>query len=298
MRAILVINPQAGRVRALARMRQVEQALAAEGLAVTRLVAPEAAAVPDAIAAALLGRAPEDTRVVIAGGDGSIRTALPALVGSPFPLAILPVGSVNVLARALGIPLSLPAAVRLAAAGRVRALDVGLANGRPFTLMAGMGFDAAVVHSVTRPAKRAFGSFAYVSRGLGLTLRYATSRCHLTVDGECLEYDAWLAVVTNIPRYAYHWQLSPDAQPDDGLLDLALFQADSRRLGVRQGLSVLRGNPHYQGIHHRRGRAFVFEFDPPIHVQLDGDPAGVTPLTVTVAPRALSVVVPDDLARR
>jgi diacylglycerol kinase (ATP) len=298
VRAVLVVNPEAGRVRTEARVPDIERALTDAGLTVTRLMALDAAAVPDAIAAALLGRSPEDTRVVVAGGDGTIRSALPALISNPFPVAILPVGSVNVLARALEIPLSLPAAMRLVASGQVRRLDVGLANGRPFTLMAGMGFDAAVVHSVTRPAKRLFGSFAYVSRGLGLVFRYGSSRCRLAVDGEWEEHPTWLAVVTNIPRYTYRWQLSPEARADDGLLDLALFRAESRGLSVRQGLSVLRGNPRYRGIVHRRGRSFQFDFDPPIHVQLDGDPAGFTPLAVTVAPRALSVVVPADTGDR
>jgi diacylglycerol kinase (ATP) len=293
VKALLVVNPAAGRARP-ARLRFIEQALAEAGLDLVRVLAPEAAAVPEALNAALLGRAPEDTRVVVAGGDGSIRAALPALINAPFTLAILPVGSVNVLARELGLPLEVRAAARLAAGGRARRLDVGLANGRPFTLMAGMGFDAAVVHAVTRPAKRLFGSFAYVGRGLSLALRYASTRCRLTIDGAQEERTVWLAVVTNVPRYAYRWQISPEARPDDGLLDLALFESETTSLGVRQALAVLRGDPRCPGILRRQGRAFRFEFDPPIHVQLDGDPAGTTPVEVAIAPRALSVIVPAE----
>ncbi len=294
MKALLVTNPRAGRVRTRERLLRMEQALAEAGLEVKRIEPPDAASVPEALNAALLGRSPEDTRVVIAGGDGSIRAALPALINTPFAVAILPVGSVNVLARELGLPLELAAAARLVAGGRPRPLDIGLANGRPFLLMAGMGFDAAVVHSVTRPAKRRFGSLAYVGRGLDLAFRYASSRCRLIADGTAEEHMVWLAIVTNVPRYTYSWRISPAARLDDGLLDVALFEGESRSVAARQILAVLRGSPHCPGVLHRQGRAFRFEFDPPVHVQLDGDPAGTTPLDVVVAPRALSVIVPAE----
>jgi diacylglycerol kinase (ATP) len=294
--ALLVTNPRAGRVRTEARLRRLEQALTKAGLQVRRVEPPDAASTPEAITAALLGRSPDDTRVVIAGGDGSIRAALPALINTPFAVAVLPVGSVNVLARELGLPLDVAAAARLAAGGRPRRLDIGLANGRPFTLMAGMGFDAAVVHAVTRPAKRVFGSFAYVGRGLDLAFRYVSSRCRLIVDGAAEERMVWLAIVTNVPRYTYSLRISPGARADDGALDLALFEGESRSLAARQVIAVLRGSPHCPGILHRRGRSFRFEFTPPVHVQLDGDPAGTTPLEVTVAPRALSVIVPPERA--
>ncbi len=292
MKALLVVNPEAGPVWMPARVLRLEQLLAGVGFEVLRLPVESAGSVCDAITAALGSHSPEDTRVVVAGGDGSIRATVPALMDTPYTLAILPVGSVNVLARELGIPLAPAMAARVAMEGQPRVLDVGRANGQAFTLMAGMGFDAAVVHAVTRPAKRLFGSLAYISRAVGLAFRYGPSQCHLTVDGAVEDREVWLAVVTNIPRYAYRWQVSPGARLDDGILDLAMFEASSVSLGVKQALAVLRGDPDYEGITRRRGRTFRFEFDPPIQLQLDGDPAGATPVDIDVVPGALSVMVP------
>jgi YegS/Rv2252/BmrU family lipid kinase len=212
---------------------------------------------------------------------------------TPFPLAILPVGSVNVLARELGLPRSLAAAARVAAAGELRAIDLGVANGRPFALMAGVGFDAAVVHSLAPQIKNLIGSFAYVARGLALLARYRPSRFRITADGETIETEAWLAVVANTPRYTYRWRLAPEAAMDDGWLDLCLFQSSSPREMAGQVAAALR-NRHtkHPGVRHLQARRFRFECEPAVCVQLDGDPEGLTPLEIRVAPRALRVVVP------
>jgi len=124
--------------------------------------------VASALRDAMHHESPEQLRVIVAGGDGTINAVLPALVGTSFPMAIVPVGSVNVLAREFGIPLAIDEAIGVAARGRLRRIDLGIADGRPFALMAGMGFDAAVVHSVASDVKNLVGPFAYVARGLSL----------------------------------------------------------------------------------------------------------------------------------
>ncbi len=114
----------------------------------------------------------------------------------------------------------------------------------------------------------------------------------IVADGESLVGDAWLAVITNVPRYTY-WHLSPGAALDDGWLDLCLFRGESLSLRSRQVLAVL-SEQHFNlsAVQHVRARHFIFSCDPCVHVQLDGDPVGLTPVEVTVAPQALSVVVP------
>ena len=292
MNALLLTNPNAGRLRGPAGIARIERALTQAGLSVERVHARDAASVSAALHAALAGRDPTETRVVVAGGDGSIRAALPAVMGTPFPLAILPVGTVNVLARELGLPRSLSAAAQVAASGHVRAIDLGLANGRPFALMAGLGFDAAVVHSVAPQLKNLVGAFAYVARGLALLARYRPSHFRIIADGETIEAEAWLAVVTNVPRYSHRWRLSPAAEMDDGWLDLCLFQSSSPREMAGQVVAVLQDrHADHPQVRHLRARRFRFDCEPPVCVQLDGDPEGMTPLEIEVAEGALSVIV-------
>jgi diacylglycerol kinase (ATP) len=293
MRALLVANPQAGQMGGPDAVIELAGRLTVAGLEVKHVTAPDAASVPAALGEALAGRAPEETRVIVAGGDGSIRAVLPALMGTAFPLALIPVGTANVLARELGVPLELEAAVALAVCGGTRRIDLGVANGRPFTLMAGLGFDAEVVHTVAPLVKNLMGAFAYVARGLALLAYHHPSHFRVHTETEIVEGEAWLAVVTNAPRYAYSWKLSPRAALDDGWLDLCLFESTGAAAAAGQVVAVLQErHAEYPGVRHVRARSFRFEAEPAVCVQLDGDPEGMSPLTVEVHPGALSIVVP------
>jgi YegS/Rv2252/BmrU family lipid kinase len=293
VRALLVANPRAGRLRGAAALRRVERNVTDAGFAVQRIVGADPAGTLAGLRAALSGTEPEDTRAIVAGGDGTIHAVLPALAHTGVPLAILPVGSVNVLARELGIPTSLDAAIGVAKSGQPRQVDLGYANSRPFALMAGIGFDAAVVHSVAPNVKNLIGAFAYVARGLQVLGSYPRSGFHIEADGEAIEAVGWLAVVANASRYTYHWRLAPDAQIDDGWLDLCFFASESAVETAGQVVAALRGrNSPHPGVQHLRAKRFRFRCNPEVAVQLDGDPAGTTPVEVAVAPDALTVMVP------
>lgn len=295
MRALLVANPRAGRLRGGAALERIEGSLAEAGFGVERIAATDPAGTVVALSAALSGEEARDRRVVVAGGDGTIHAVLPALANTGVPLAILPVGSVNVLARDLGVPTSLDAAIRVAERGQERQIDLGYANNRPFALMAGIGFDAAVVHSVAPNVKNLIGSFAYVARGLQVLASYPQTHFHIEADGEEVEGAGWLAIVANASRYTYHWRLAPDARIDDGWLDLCFFASESAVHTAGQVVAVLGGrHSSHPGVRHLRAKRFRFRCDPDVAVQLDGDPAGSTPVEVTIAPGALTVMVPSD----
>lgn len=294
MKTLLVANPNAGRIGGPAGSARLEQRLRAAGLEVQPISAGWPAGVADALRQAMQREPAGQVQVVVAGGDGTIHAALPALVGAEVPLAILPVGSVNVLARELGLPRRLEAAIAVAREGRPRRIDLGLANGQPFALMAGIGFDAAVVHSVARPVKRLIGSFAYVVRGLRLLAECPRSRFVICADGCRVEAQAWQAVVANAASYTYGWQLAP-ARIDDGWLDLCLFHSHSAAQRMGQVISTLRGrHATHPGVEHMRARRFRFECEPPAPLQLDGDPAGASPVEVSLLHAALTVLVPVE----
>ncbi|UCC67377.1 MAG: diacylglycerol kinase family lipid kinase [Armatimonadota bacterium] len=293
MRALLVVNPHTGGGRGPTFLDQIRQRLSATGLDAQPVEAAGPKEVALALGDALRHESPEEVRVIVAGGDGTINAALPALIGTSFPMAILPVGSVNVLAREMGIPLAIEEAIGVAAGGRLRRVDLGVADGRPFALMAGLGFDAAVVHSVAPQVKNLVGSFAYVARGLSLLARHRRSRFRISTDQGGFEADAWLAVVANASRYTYRWRLAPEARIDDGCLDLCLFQSQSAAETTGQVIAALIGrHRNHPGVRHVRARELRFECDPPVCLQVDGEAAGESPTDVHVVPEGLTVVTP------
>ena len=294
MKALLVANPNAGRIGGEAGPVRLAQRLQDAGLETHAVPAGVVGAVADALRQAIRREPEGQVRVIVAGGDGTIHAALPVLVETGVPLAILPVGSVNVLARELGLPRELDAAIAVARDGIPRRVDVGIANGQPFALMAGIGFDAAVVRAVARPVKRLVGSLAYVTSGLRLLPSYPPSRFLILADGRQVEAQAWLAVVANAARYTYGWRIAL-ARIDDGWLDLCLFRGQSTAERIGQVIAVLRGrHSTHPGVAHLRARQFRFECEPPAPLQLDGDPAGTTPVEVGLLRSALTVLVPAD----
>jgi YegS/Rv2252/BmrU family lipid kinase len=293
MKAFLVANPNAGRMRGN-RYSKVEAGLRERGLDVVGITATGPEGVAGALREALAGESPDTARVLAAGGDGTIHTVLPALCGTDFPLAILPVGSVNVLARELGVPLNIEKACDVAAAGRVRRIDLGLANGRPFALMAGVGFDAEVVAAVAPAVKGLIGSFAYVAKGLDVLARYPSSLFRLRTESEEFESRAWLAVISNAAHYTYRWRLNLDARIDDGWLDVCLFEADSPAQTAQQVVAALSGRHRgHPGVRHLRAQLVRVECEPSVAYQLDGDPMGITPVEIRLQPTSLSVLVPN-----
>ena len=294
MKAFVVTNRLAGNLRAEAVARDVDRRLRAAGLAVSHVPVSRVETAAETLREMIGREAADQVRVVVAGGDGTINAALPALAGTAVPMAILPLGSVNVLARELGVPRNLSAAVAVAAAGRPRQIDLGVVNGRPFALMAGIGFDAAVVHSVSPRIKKVIGSIAYLERGLRLLADRSASRFRVTTESGEVRADAWLAVIANASRYTYDIRLAPEARIDDGWLDLRLFQRGPVAQTISQVMAVLRGR-HLDrpGITHLRARRLRLECDPPVRVQVDGDAMGLTPAEVTILPGALTVLVPQ-----
>jgi YegS/Rv2252/BmrU family lipid kinase len=257
---------------------------------------------------ALAESSPPPQRVIAAGGDGTIHAILPALAGTSIPLAILPIGSVNVLARELGIPRSLPAAARIAALGVPRSIDLGRlqgspldsAQGRPFALMAGIGFDGAVVQRVRSRVKRRLGALAYVFSGLRLLLSFPSRRFTITCDGEKRQIKAWQVVIANAPSYTYHWSLAPHAKIDDGRLEVCILPHESALHRIKQVTAILLGKPHHAPVTYLSGRQIEIRAEPSAPLQMDGDPAPhVESAQIEILPQALTVMVEgkDDSLR-
>ncbi len=240
--------------------------------------------------------------VVAAGGDGTINEVINGLVGSTTALATLPLGTVNVWARELGLPLNPRAAAHAMRDWRVRQVDLGRAGERYFLLMAGIGFDAAITAGVRPEEKRRLGALAYVLRGVDLVLRVRGTRARLLIDGKRVRARVMLVVVGNSQLYGGVVKITHRATIDDGLLDVCVIKGNGLLSALAHIVAIVRRRySHNPAIEYYRARRVCIDARPAMLVQVDGDTIGQTPMEFVVVPGALRVLMPltlpDDLVR-
>ncbi len=161
--------------------------------------------------------------VIAAGGDGTVTACASGLAGSDVPMAIIPSGTGNLLARNLQLPSDPEDALRIALAGTDHQIDVGLANAIPFVAMAGLGLDAEMLSSTSESAKRKFGFAAYVVSVLR-HLRDRPIRATITAgNGRPERLRTSGIIVGNVGWLHAGLPLFPDAEPDDGILDVVVL---------------------------------------------------------------------------
>lgn len=232
--------------------------------------------------------------VFACGGDGTVMTCVDALVGTDAALAVLPTGTGNLLAANLGLPNDPAAGVKVVVEMGRRRLDVGVVEGRNFVVMAGMGFDAQMVGDTSEALKSRIGVAAYVWTALR-HLRDPAMRVEIRLDDEPpIRRRARTVVVGNVGRLQGGVRLLPEAEPDDGQLDVAVITP--RTVGHWAALAgaVLRRRERVPRMEVFRGRRVAVASDRAQPRQLDGDV--ISPgrsLTVTVRPSALLLCVPQ-----
>lgn len=250
--------------------------------------------------------APGDKIVFVIGGDGTARACARYLSGTGIAMAIIPRGTANLFARALGVPADLRHALEAGFGGQERRVDLALAGGEPFVAMAGMGVDAAVVHSTPQALKHYLGWAGYAVAALP---HLAGPDHELTVrlDGaRALERRARAVVVGNVGILPGGFTILPGAALDDGLLDVAVlapaglagWAVIARRaiVGTGRGRGANReGGP----LEHFQASSVEIEAAAPLWFELDGDVIGhESRLSVSVLHQALVVKVPGAQAQR
>jgi YegS/Rv2252/BmrU family lipid kinase len=230
--------------------------------------------------------------VVVCGGDGTVAACAGALAGTGVAMALLPTGTGNLLARNLHLPLDVPGALDQAFEGDRRTIDLLEADGRRFAVMAGLGFDAALVRDTTERAKQRHGWAAYVVGGLRALRKTPRVRYEVRVDdGSPHRIHALGVLVGNVGKLQGGITILPDADPADGLADIIVLAprgwADVLVLGWR----ILRRRPSDgpQAVI-ARGQRVEIRADRAVPLEFDGDYAGEAhELTVAVLPRAVVV---------
>ncbi len=299
--SILIYNPTAGRGGQRAMLERLLPILEDGGFAVE----PRATAAPGDATDLARAAAGEGAEVVfVLGGDGTVREAAAGLGGrgggsggtgtgaAETALAILPGGTTNVLAHALGLPPAPLAAARAHAGHPVRRLDVGLCDGQPFLMMASGGYDGFLLERMDPTWKSRFGKLGIALQALFHVGRYRFPRLALRVDGE--ELEASFFAVCNVPFYAGTFELCPAAAFDDRRLDLVTFTGRGPvatagfSLDVARGLHVARADV----VIRPAGRVEIHAPEA-LPLQLDGDAFGCTPpVVIELADEPVPVLAP------
>ncbi|MEX2200927.1 MAG: YegS/Rv2252/BmrU family lipid kinase [Dongiaceae bacterium] len=292
-RIAIIFNPIAGSRRRRQRLAAALRTLRRLGcgVALHRTTAHGDAA----LLAAAIARAGRTGTLMIAGGDGTIADAAHGLAScgaEEMPaLAILPLGTANVLAREIGLPRDPEAQAAIAAAGRTKIVPLAQANGRHFLLMAGAGFDAHVVAGIDVAFKRRAGKIAYVVEMLRQLVRFPFGTYRVSIDGD--PHFVASVVVSRGRLYGGSFVLAPDARLDEATLHVCRFEHGGRGwavlYAVALGLGLL---PRMPGFVIGRAQRVRIEGVPGEPLQADGDIAGGLPVEIAMTARSLRLVVP------
>ncbi len=229
------------------------------------------------------------------GGDGTIREVAHGLSGSDKPLLIIPGGTENLLANELGLEKSLETLTRTFEAGFTRTLDLGNANGRCFTSIAGFGFDGEVVAEVSSNRIGHINYFDYFWPLWRTFWRYRFDPITVEVDGEQIFDGRGLVFVGNISRYAMGLNILERADYSDGLLDVCVYKCSHRTHLVKHSvMTIFQQHPRCGDVIYRQGKNITVNSpNPKLATEIDGDPGPAVPVSISIIPKAVRVMVPE-----
>jgi diacylglycerol kinase (ATP) len=234
--------------------------------------------------------------IVGAGGDGTINEVVNGLRLGGATLGVIPLGTANVFARELGIPLDFEGAWRVLETGKERTIDLGAAEfdgqRRFFMQLAGIGLDARAVRGVSWKLKKRIGPLSYIWAALqAIHDQPADIEVHTSENGFTAR--GALVLVGNGRLYGGSFRVFPGAELDDGLLDVCVFERPGYFHALRHGLGILSATHiGFAGVKYFRSAHFTCRSASVNPVELDGEDAGNTTVEFRVAPKALRVIVP------
>jgi diacylglycerol kinase (ATP) len=296
-RTLIIINPKAGQETLVTLRRKLGGAFAARNINFDIATTEYGGHATElARAAARAGY----TKVCVVGGDGTIAEAATGLVGTDVPLGVIPRGTANQVALNLKIPVAMEKAVDVAINGRPQPIDVGQIDGKAFALVAGAGFDAAVMGSATRELKERWGFGAYIYAALKQALSATPARFTITTEETRVEISGVSVMIANVgalfTKYLpIRFPLTPQPLSSwhDGVFDIVVVAPQN----FPDWATVLWNAARMQfggnnRLIHLQAREVTIESDPVVPTQIDGDPVGETPLTATVLEQGVRIMLP------
>lgn len=290
----VIYNPAAGRGRARRKVSEVEERLRAGG---ARVDCEASASPADLVRLAAESSRARYDRIVVCGGDGTLNLALREFDLANGTLALIPMGSGDDFAKVTGIPRDIEGACMNVLTGAVREVDVALANGIRYLGVAGLGFDSEVAEYANQHVRWLRGPAVYLYAILRVLPRFTPRPVRIRTDHGSRDQAIMFAAVGNSRQYGGGIRITPDAQIDDGLLDLCIVHETTR-------LQLLKTLPRaYTGAHVKsafveigRGREFQFDSDQIMAVYADGEALTRTPVSFRIAPQRLKFVCVETVS--
>lgn len=288
-RALLVVNRNSRRAPELMELA-VERLRSRETLEIVLVDCREANALSDII----IDHRDRVDLVIVGGGDGTMNAAARGLVQTRLPLGLLPLGTANDLARTLGIPEDVEAASEVILAGRVREIDCGEVNGRPFFNVASIGLSAELAGALTKDVKRRFGKLGYALTAIRVMIKARPFHATIEEEGERTRVLTFQVAVGNGRFYGGGMAVDEKAVIDDQML--RLYSLEMRRpweLALIAGAFRSGSHGALRDVRVRSGRDFTVTTRKPRGVDADGDIITRTPARFRILERAVRVLVPD-----
>ncbi len=300
--AMLIFNPAAGSRDVRRELGRVVGFLKRRGW---RVEVRETREATDATTFARQAVASGKEAVLVIGGDGTINEVVNGLAGSEVAVGLLPAGTGNVWAMEMRLPIPGPIrwrtlldATESLVRGEVRCIDLGRVNDRYFLLWGGIGLDAQVTQRMeprTRTTKR-LGALAYAATAFWVAKDFRGTRTRVVADGQKIRTRSMLIIISNAQLYARIARVAFRAYLDDGLLDVCVFKGSGLPMTLLHVAHILTER-HLQDprVAYIQARRVTIETKPPMPVQVDGDPIGMTPVTFEAVPQALRIIVPPEV---
>jgi diacylglycerol kinase (ATP) len=233
------------------------------------------------------------------GGDGTVMEVANELKGSNIPMAILPGGTANVMAKELGIPVDLPRAIAMMLSDdhEIREVDIGEAKDQCFLVRLSVGILAAMEENAERETKARMGTLAYALAGLQAIRDPVVARYEITIDGEKFEAEGVAAFIANSGNLGIQGlSMVHTMSVSDGLLDLLVIQKANLGSLLQMAATAIAGDDPPPVLQHWQGKEISIITDPVQSVTLDGEPWSETPVTARVCDKKLRVIVPNASA--
>ncbi|MCU0546483.1 MAG: lipid kinase [Oscillatoriaceae cyanobacterium Prado104] len=229
--------------------------------------------------------------VIIGGGDGTLNAAIEGLIDTQLPLAILPMGTANDLARTLGIPTSLPEACQVIASGEVRAIDLGWVNGKHFFNVASLGLSVQITERLTKEVKQRWGIFAYAFTAVQVLWEARLFRAEIRANDRAFRVNTIQIAVGNGRYYGGGMTVAEDATIDDRRLDLYSLETQHWWQIIAMLPAMRQGNhaslPNVRTLHAQEIEVYTRK---PRPINTDGEITAYTPAKFRVIPQALKVI--------